>query len=507
MNRESMIEAISAPEPEWWDVLIIGGGASGLGAALDAVSRGYRTLLLEASDFAKGTSSRSTKIIHGGVRYLRQGNIRLVKDSLRERGVLMRNCPELVIERGFVVPHYRWSERFFYGIGLKVYDWLAGDLGLSKSRRLSKGEIRESFPTLNSRKLRGGTLYFDGQFDDARLAIALARSINENGGTLANYVRVESLLKENSMVTGVVACDLENDVELNIRSRVVINATGVFADSIRRMDEEDCGTLVAPSQGIHLVLDSSFLPSENALMIPKTDDGRLLFAIPWNGTIVAGTTDTPRKHADEEPVPLEEEIDYLLDHLGRYLDPAPTRSDVLSTFAGLRPLVRPSGNAGASSKISRDHTISISPSGLITIVGGKWTTYRHMGEDVINRAAKAAGLAPKPSRTKDLAIPGRHLPTSAEETALHPELEITHAHVVAAVEHEMARTLDDVLARRTRCLLLNARASLEVAPRVAEIMARVLDRDADWMADQLGAFEKLASRYLPKSASASSTGA
>ncbi len=498
MNREEMLRQLAAPPEGGWEVLVIGGGASGLGAALDATTRGYRTLLLEGDDFAKGTSSRSTKIIHGGVRYLRQGNIRLVRDSLRERGRLLRNCPALVTERGFVVPHYRWWERAFYGIGLKLYDFLAGDLGLSPSRHLSRSELRAALPTLNPEGLRGGTLYFDGQFDDARLALSLAQAVAEHGGTILNYIRVEELLKDaDGRISGVLARDLETNTTHRLLSRAVLNATGVFTDAIRHLDEAGQDTLVAPSQGIHLVLDPHFLPSEHAVMIPKTDDGRLLFVIPWNGKILAGTTDTQRDNAELDPKPLEEEIAYLLDHLGRYLHPAPTRGDILSAFAGLRPLVKPSGGTGSTAQISRDHTIEVSTSGLVTLVGGKWTTYRHMGEEAIDCLAKSAGLPTRPCQTQSLPLPGPRPSDQPDSPRLHPELDLTEAEVLAAVQHDMARTIEDILARRSRALFLNARAALAAAPAVATLLANELGKAPEWQAQQLDAFRQVAADYLP----------
>jgi len=510
MNREEMLSRIGERGSLEWDVLVIGGGATGLGAALDASARGYGTVLVEAADFAKGTSSRSTKIIHGGVRYLRQGNLRLVRDSLRERGLLLRNCPELVTDRGFVVPHYHRSDRLVYGAGLRVYDLLAGELGLQRSRHLSKEGILREFPTLASANLRGGTLYFDGQFDDARLAVALAQAAVDAGGVLVNHMAVEGLIKERGRVKGVSVRDGESGGAFELRSRVVINATGVFVDAIRHMDDGTSGALVTPSQGIHIVLDRSFLPSSHALMIPKTDDGRLLFAIPWHGRVLTGTTDTPRQAPELEPRPLAAEIDYLLSHLARYLTRAPTRGDVRSAFAGLRPLVKPSGPVGATSRISRDHTIAISPGGLVTITGGKWTTFRHMAEDVIDRAAAFAGLASSPCQTKTLRIPGSILPpvpganmdadADADAGALvHPGLEIREGHVRGAVVHEMARTVEDVLARRTRMLFLDAKASIEAAPAVARLLARELGRDGAWIANQIGAFEETAQAYLLRS--------
>ena len=515
MNRDESLSHLNEPEP--WDVLVIGGGATGLGAAVEAASRGYRTLLLEAHDFAKGTSSRSTKLVHGGVRYLQQGNVALVLEALRERGRLVRNAPHLVHDLSFVVPAYDWWEGPFYGAGLKLYDMLAGRLGLGPSRRLGREETLALIPTLEPEGLRGGIVYHDGQFDDSRLAVTLARTLTDLGGTAVNYMPVTGLIKDNGLVRGVLAKDAENGNEHEIRSRVVINATGVFADAVRRLDDPGSPRLLAPSQGVHVVLDRSFLPGASAILVPHTDDGRVLFAVPWHGRVVVGTTDTPVAEPSLEPRPLPQEIEFLFTHAARYLTRDPAPSDVLSCFAGLRPLVaRPSKDETAS--LSRDHTLLISPSGLVTITGGKWTTYRRMGEDTIDQAAVLAGLEEKPSITADLHLHGwttRAAPP-AEGTAwgsdepaldwlagerpgwgepLHPRLPYRICEAVWAVRREMARTVEDVLARRTRALLLDAKASLEAAPTVARLLAEELGKDQSWETEQVAAYEAVARGY------------
>ena len=504
--------------PGYWDLVIIGGGATGLGTAVDAAARGYSTLVLEASDFGKGTSSRSTKLVHGGVRYLQQGDLSLVLDALRERGHLIRNAPHLVHDQPFVVPCYKRWERYYYGIGLKLYDWLAGRLGFGRSRLLSPEETVRHLPTINPDGLAGGVLYHDGQFDDARLAVNLAQTVADLGGVPLNYMRVTRLLKREGRVCGVVAEDAETGTEVEVLARVVVNATGVFADRVRRMDEPGVAPVIRPSQGIHLVLDRSFLPGDAALMLPHTDDGRVLFAVPWHDRVVVGTTDTPVDTIDLEPRPLDEEVRFLLAHAGRYLTRRPVASDVLSAFAGLRPLVSEGGGKRTAS-ISRDHWLHVSPAGLVTITGGKWTTYRKMGEDAVDAAAKAAGLERRPSGTTHLrlhgwlsgpptdpalAVYGADAPALrklAEEVPngparLHPDLPYCRAEVVWAARHELARTVDDVLARRTRALLLDAQASLEAAPEVAALMAAELGHDAQWEADQVAAFAHIASGYL-----------
>lgn len=517
MNRDEMIRRLRE-QRGFWDFVVVGGGATGLGTAVEAAARGYMTLLLEQSDFAKGTSSRSTKLVHGGVRYLRQGNISLVVEALRERGLLVRNAPDLVRNLSFVVPTYDWWEGPFYGIGLKLYDVLAGRLGLGPSRLLSREETLAHIPTLEPAGLRGGVVYYDAQFDDARLAVNLAQTLADLGGAPVNYMQVVGLLKARGVIHGVAARDVETGEEHEIHTRVVVNATGVFCDAVRRLDDPDAPAVVSPSQGVHLVLDRSFQPGESAIMVPHTDDSRVLFAVPWHDRIVIGTTDTPVSEVSLEPVPLAEEIEFLLTHAARYLTRDPTPEDVLSVFAGLRPLVRQDGREDTAS-LSRDHTLLISPSGLVTITGGKWTTYRKMGEDTVNEAALVAGLEERPSRTRELRIhgwlktPDTVAPTdiygsdapALEEMAkanpawaapLHPRLPYRSCEAVWAVREEMARTVEDVLARRTRALLLDARASVEAAPVVARLMAAELERDEAWVARQVADFQELARRYV-----------
>lgn len=472
MNRDAHLQRLDEP----WDLIVIGGGATGLGAAVDAASRGFRVVLVEQSDFAKGTSSRSTKLIHGGVRYLKQGNLSLVREALRERGLLLRNAPHLVHPLPFVIPAYAHWDRLFYGAGLKLYDQLAGSLGIEPSHLLSKHETLDLLPTIHPDRLRGGVLYHDAQFDDAGLALALARTLTDLGGNPVNYLKVIALQKH-----GVRVLDLESGREHDLRAKAVLNATGVFADEIRRLDEPGCEPMLAPSQGIHLVLPREFLPGDHALMIPKTDDGRVLFAIPWSGRLLLGTTDTPVARATLEPVPLDTEVDFLLQHAGRYLTRGPQRSDVLSQFAGLRPLVK-QGDRRKTSALSRDHVLRVSPNGLITLTGGKWTTYRRMGEDAVDAAIRVAGLEFRPSRTTTLAL-------SRPDDGDDP--------VPRAIRGEMARTVEDILARRTRDLLLDARASLERAPAIAATLAAELGRDAAWQEQQVRDYRKLAQSYLP----------
>src|SRR5271165_4283273 len=346
LSRNKCLDRLRGSET--WDILVIGGGATGLGTAVDAASRGYRTLLLEARDFAHGTSSHSTKLIHGGVRYLAQGNIPLVREALHERGLLLQNAPHLVHCRDFVVPAYHSWQLPYYGMGLWLYDRLAGELSLGRSRWISRTETLTRVPTMRSQGLRGGILYTDGQFDDARLAIVLARTLADLGGCALNDLPVTALARQGGRLAGATARDLETGEEFAVSARAVVNASGVNADDIRRLDEPGAPSLIAPSQGTHIVLDRSFLPGETAVMVPKTDDGRVLFAIPWSGRVLVGTTDTSMATLPPEPRPFDDELDYLLDHAGRYLEKAPVRSDVKSAFAGLRPLIRPASSRGVA---------------------------------------------------------------------------------------------------------------------------------------------------------------
>ena len=519
MNREEMISRI-LDRTEPWDMLVVGGGATGIGIAVDAASRGYDLLLVEQSDFGKGTSSRSTKLVHGGVRYLQQGNISLVMEALKERGILRENAPHLVHDLAFVVPNYDWWEAPFYGIGLKVYDLLAGRYGFGPSRVLSNEETLKRIPTLKTEGLRGGVVYYDGQFDDARLLINLVRTAADQGAALLNYARVVALTRDGSgFLNGAVFEDLESGTEHEVKARVVINATGPFADNLRRMDEPAAPALISPSQGIHLVFDQSFLPGNSAIMVPHTKDGRVMFAIPYLGTTLVGTTDTPIAESSLEPRPLPGEIDFILETAGAYLQKAPVREDILSVFAGIRPLVGGGGDKSTAA-LSRDHTVLISNSGLLTIAGGKWTTYRQMAEDLVDHAATLAGLDPRACVTRRLNIHGYHKsprkfgamalygsdapaiqdllradPLRRER--LHPNLTARNGEVVWATRFEAARTVDDFLARRTRSLFLNARAAIAAAPKVAALMAQELGRDAQWQQEQVDAFQHIGRRYLP----------
>ena len=515
-----MMQTLNSPTGRNWDVVVIGGGASGLGTALDAAARGYKTLLVEQSDFAKGTSSRSTKLVHGGVRYLAQGDISLVLEALQERGLLRQNAPHLVRNQSFVIPNYTWWTGPFYTVGMKVYDMMAGKLGLGPSEHITKEETLKAIPNISDKELTGGVIYYDGQFDDARLAINLAQTFVENSGIAINYMKAVGLIKNaQQMISGVKLKDMESGEIYEVAAKVVVNATGVFADDILQMDNPEQAKTIKPSQGIHIVLDKSFLQGDSAIMIPKTSDGRVLFAVPWHGKVVVGTTDIPIDSPSLEPRALDEEIEFILSTASEYLKKVPKRSDVLSIFAGLRPLAAPQGDEQNTKEISRSHKIIVALSGLVTITGGKWTTYRKMAEDTIDKAALIGGLPERACETKNMPIHGYvkntdwsdhqyiygvdklHLARLVQENPefgkkLHTRLPFTKVEVIWAVRQEMARTIDDVLARRVRALYLDARAAIEMAPEVAEIIANELNFNNLWKENQIREFTELAKGYI-----------
>ena len=517
MNRNDHLNKIKNRKKPW-DILIIGGGASGLGAAVDAASRGYRTLLLEKNDFAKGTSSRSTKLVHGGVRYLQNGDISLVIEALKERGIMRKNAPHLVQDLSFVIPSYDWWNSPFYGIGLKIYDMMAGNLGLGPSTLLDREETIALIPNVKKKGLRGGVIYHDGQFDDARMAISLAQTAENHGASLINYCSVNNLVKEGDMITGVTAKDEISGEDYSISAKVVINATGVFSDHIIQMDQPKSRKLIVPSQGVHIVLDKSFLNGPHAIMVPHTTDGRVLFAVPWNDYVVVGTTDTQIEQPLEEPIALEKEINFILDNAGAYMTTPPTREDIKSVFSGLRPLAAPEDNGSATKEISRHHKVTVSTSGLVSILGGKWTTYRKMSEDLINTAQSVGGLPERSCISPSLAIHGydynsdwsnplhvygtdiEKIQNLAEtgNDSLSDQLFISENQIIWAVRYEMAMTVEDVLARRSRALFLNANEALLLAPKVAKIMAKEMEVDQDWIDDQVKQFKQLTKNYIIK---------
>lgn len=519
VSRNQLIQEIKKTKE--FDVLVIGGGASGLGVAIDAVSRGFKTVLLEGADFAKGTSSKSTKLVHGGVRYLAQGNIGLVTEALEERGILSKNARHLFKNQTFIIPVYSWWKAGFYTIGLKLYDLLSKRLSLGKSNLIGKKETIRNLPTLKNSKLKAGVTYQDGQFDDSRLAINLAQTIIDLGGIAVNYTKVVDLIKTDNILTGVKVIDSETNQSFNINSKIIINATGIFTDDILTINDGSHKQSIVPSQGIHLVLDNSFLKSDKAIMIPKTSDGRVLFIIPWHNKVIAGTTDTLIETHSLEPVALESEINFVLNTIESYLVRKAKREDVLTVFAGLRPLAAPKDKNEKTKEVSRSHKILVSHTKLISIIGGKWTTFRKMGEDVMDKAIEVHKLPQKKSETRNLKIHGnveskvsskekhlyiygsdidaiKSLQSEKEDyqKKIHKNYDYSVAEVIWAVRNEMARTVEDVLARRVRLLFLDAKAAIETTPTVAKIMAKELDKDNDWIEKQIVEFTKLANNYL-----------
>ncbi len=518
MTREELLYEVK--EDILWDVIIIGGGATGLGAALEATTRGYKTLLLEQYDYTIGTSSRSTKLVHGGVRYLAQGDIALVLEALKERGLLLKNAPHLVSNKSFLIPSYTWWYKPFYTFGLTIYDLLSGKFRFGKSVPYSRKKTLEKIPTLKKEKLRGSIQYHDGQFDDSRLGINLVQTIIENGGTALNYMQVTNFTKENGKITGVLVQNQESKENYTLKAKIILNATGVFVDSMIKKDNPNARKYVKPSQGVHIMLDKKFLQSDYALMIPKTRDGRVLFAVPWHNKVIVGTTDVPKEDASIEPRATNNEVNFILETAGRYLEKKPTRADVKSVFAGLRPLAAPKKNAnGKTKEISRKHKIIKSKSGLVSIFGGKWTTYREMGEDAINKVARLAKLPKKDSKSETFAIHGSKKVISHDNPLyfygsdlalienliqkkpilgdwISEDLKINKAQVVWAVKYEYARKVEDFLSRRTRALLLDAKESIKMAPVVAQIMAEELGYNSDWEKEQIAAYTKLAKGYL-----------
>ncbi|PWS33641.1 glycerol-3-phosphate dehydrogenase/oxidase [Pedobacter paludis] len=508
------------PESNKWDLIIIGGGATGLGTALDSASRGFKTLLVEQSDFAKGTSSRSTKLVHGGVRYLAQGDIGLVRHALKERGLLQQNANHLVNKEEFIIPCYDWFSVTKYLVGLTLYDWLSGKFSFGKSKFFSAKETLKIMPGIKAKGLKGSIRYFDGKFDDARLAINIAQTAIENGATLLNYTKVTNLIKDaDGKISGIETEDMLTGKKNSFNGKVVINATGVFVDEILHMNNPHSKKMVRPSQGVHIVLEKSFLNSESALMIPKTSDGRVLFAVPWHNHLLVGTTDTPLDEHSLEPRALKQEVDFIMNTASTYFNKPPLESDILSVFSGLRPLAAPtSGDGNSTKEISRDHKLIVSAKGLITITGGKWTTYRRMAEETVDLAISHTGLETKACVTQNLKIHGSteqktesHLNIYGSDQSkiedlmeaqpelkalLHPKYPYTEAEVVWSARHEMAETVEDILSRRLRILFIDAHVAKEMSPKVAYLLAKELNADKMWENHQIEIFNKLADGYI-----------
>ncbi|ARV16809.1 glycerol-3-phosphate dehydrogenase/oxidase [Polaribacter sp. SA4-12] len=518
MNRKVMMDKLRS-DSKTYDFIIIGGGATGIGIALEASARGYSVVLLEKSDFTKSTSSKATKLLHGGVRYLAQGNIGLVREAVVERGLMLKNAPHITKSQSFIIPTHGLYDEILYTVGLTFYDLLAGKLSLGRSRRISKAKTLERISLINPDKISAGVVYYDGQFDDSRMAINVLQSSVEMGAIALNYCSVDGLIKDsNGNLSGVKVFDEEGDTSFEIKGKQVVNATGVFADDVLQMDSPGAEKTIAPSQGVHLILDKSFLPGDDAITIPKTDDGRVLFLVPWHNKVIVGTTDTPLKQESLEPVALEEEIGFILSTASRYLTKAPKRSDVLSAFAGLRPLAATKGKGNKTKEISRSHKIFTSKSGLLTMVGGKWTTFRKMGEDLVDKAEKNHNWSHVSTKTKHLKIHGYkenvnydnplHFYGSDEEPLLElskqngwdksisDSMGVIQAQVVWAVRNEMALNVEDFLARRVRCQLLDAKESVKMAPEVAKIMAKELEKDEAWQTEQVANYLEVTSNYI-----------
>ncbi|NEW81029.1 MAG: glycerol-3-phosphate dehydrogenase/oxidase [Mariniphaga sp.] len=519
MERQIFIDELRKQSETTWDIVVIGGGATGLGVALDSASRGYKTLLLEQSDFAKGTSSRSTKLVHGGVRYLAQGDLALVVEALHERGLMLKNAPHITYNQEFVIPIYNSWDAFIYTVGLKFYDILAGPLSMGKSFFINREKTLIRLPMLNSKGLIGGVVYHDGQFDDSRMAVSLAQTCSEKGGVVLNYFKVTALSKnEDGKINGVKAKEVVTGEEFNIKANFVINATGVFADDIARMDNPGAAPTLKPSQGVHIVLDKSFLQSETALLIPRTDDGRVLFAIPWHDVVVVGTTDKPLDTISLEPVALESEINFILQNAEKYLAKPPKREDILCVFAGLRPLAANPNNPVSTKEVSRRHKITLSASGLLSIIGGKWTTYRRMAEETIDKAIKEGFLEKRNCITSVLKLTTLTTGYAAHRLYIygdkfteieklihdHPELGIpidprfpyTRAEIIWICKNEMPVTIEDILSRRTRALFQNARASAEIAVEIAALMASEFGHDAKWQQEQIELYNQFVKNYI-----------
>ncbi len=503
MQRASRIAQLE--NTAHWDLIIIGGGATGLGAAVDAASRGLKTLLIERADFAKGTSSRSTKLVHGGVRYLAQGNIKLVKEALRERGYLLKNAPHICSTQPFLIPVYTWFDKFFYGIGLMTYDLLAGKLSLGATKILSAKKTIELLPSIKQENLKGSIQYFDGQFDDSRLAIDLAYTAASEGATVLNYVSLIGFEKKGQKIIGIHCKDEISGKKYTVPASSFINATGVFTDQVLQFDDAQREQIVRPSQGVHLVVRKEFFKTSYAMMVPKTADGRVFFAVPWHDSVVLGTTDTAIDTISMEPQAMDGEIDFIIEHFNKYNAVAISRNDVQSVFVGLRPLVK-AGGVASTALISRDHTIIVSTSGLVTITGGKWTTYRRMAHDAVNNALFVSKQPKRDCVTRNLKIGDPEKRRAmidaiiAEDVnnaaLLHENYPYTIAEIIFAIRHELAETVEDLLARRTRLLFLDARVAISLAQTAASILAQELQKDDAWREKQIVEFQQLAQQYI-----------
>jgi len=495
MKRIDQIKAIDTTPT--WDIIIIGGGASGLGSALDASSRGFKTLCIEKTDFSKGTSSRSTKLIHGGVRYLEQGNFAMVKSALQERWFLLKNAPLTTRKIPFILPVYSWWRYYYYGFGLILYDFLSGKFSLGKTKFLNRQAVVERIPEIKQKSLKGGIQYYDGQFDDSQICISLARTAISKGATVINHMSFESFIYENEKIIGLIIKDTLDNKIREVKAKVVINATGVFADEVMKKDDASHTKIVSPSQGIHLVVDKKYYTGTDAMLIPKTTDGRILFAVPWYNKVVIGTTDVKTAQMVDEPIASKEEIKFVIENFNLYTSQQLTNNDIKSVFAGLRPLVKMK-NIQSTADLIRDHTIVLSNSGLVTITGGKWTTYRKMARDVVNKALRSSTLPFRRCKTLKIKLILKSPTEFKDDKILHPDFEFTVADIINAIQNEMACTLEDILARRVRLLFLDVKVALEVAPLTCSILQKELDKDDSWGKIQMESFKTLAKGYLPQ---------
>ncbi|KAH8283525.1 hypothetical protein KR018_004947, partial [Drosophila ironensis] len=516
-----------------FDVLIIGGGATGAGCALDSVTRGLKTALVEQDDFASGTSSRSTKLIHGGVRYLQKAILgldfeqyRMVKEALQERATMLESAPHLTHALPIMLPVYTWWQVPYYWVGIKCYDLVAGDRNVKSSYYLSKKDALELFPMLKKDKLCGAIVYYDGQQDDARMCLAVALTAARYGATVCNHVEVKELLKKDDgsgkqVLCGAKVKDHISGKEFTVKAKCIINAAGPFTDNIRKMDDPITKNICSPSSGVHIVLPGYYSPDQMGLLDPSTSDGRVIFFLPWKGHTIAGTTDVPCK-VNRTPIPTGKEIQFILNEVRKYLDMEVRSGDVLSAWSGIRPLVS-DPNKHDTQSLARNHIVHVSPSNLVTIAGGKWTTYRVMAEHTIDAAIKACDLTPKHrhTMTTSLKIEGaqgwtptmyirlvqdcglecevaQHLAKSYGDRAfavskmasltgkrwpiignrIHPEFPYIDAEIRYGVR-EYACTAVDMIARRLRLAFLNVQAAQEALPLIVDIMGEELNWSKD----------------------------
>lgn len=500
-----------------FDVIVIGGGATGLGVAVESVTRGYRTLLLEAYDYGKGTSSKSTKLVHGGIRYLANFDFALVKEGLEERYYFLNNAPHVAKKQSYLIPFHGFFEKVKYSLGIALYDKFAKNKKIGKSRFLSKKQMLSQAPQINLRGLSGGAIYYDGVFDDTRMLVTLLRTFEEQGGVAFNYHPVTDFTYQGNRINGVKVLNSLQDQQLEFSAKVVINATGTLTDILLNKAEPQLQhKTISVAQGTHLVFDKAIFNSPHCLVIPETSDGRILFVSPWHDKIIVGTTDVPIEQPSIEPVAQPAEIAFILETLNRYTAKPVTKEQVRSVFCGQRPLVC-DPTEKATKKISRKHEILETANGLISIVGGKWTIYRRMGEDTINYAVQRNYLPASQSVTQNFKLFGYStsvlesvlsvygsqadaILTIQKQTAnfakIHPDLPYLQAEVIYQVREEHAKTVEDVLARRTHAVLLDAKAARQSAKLVAQLMATELDCDEVWVERQVQAFENFITAYI-----------